>query len=158
MPRVVKLRDDVWAVLKSKILRPCVTCKGYNSVILSKNGKTKPFSVHVLIAMAWLQYTSCNGYVVNHLNGNKIDNCLYNLEITTVKGNAQHAIRTGLVKTGFDSQRSLLSYQQGIAIWQEKHSTNCTNKYLADKYKVSRTTILRVLRRLNYEQTLNNKC
>lgn len=154
IPRVVKQRENSWIVLKSKILKPALHKNGYYFVMLSMKGVVKQFRVHMLVAMAWLNHCIDDGLVVNHINGDKQDNCCCNLELTTLCGNAQHAIRTGLVKTGFDSKKSRITHEQGLKIWQEKMETRCTNSVLAEKYNVSRTTILRVLRRIEYEHTL----
>ena len=65
---------------------------GYIMVNLGENGRK---SVHQLVANAFINNPENKKYV-NHIDGNKINNCVENLEWVTSKENMQHAIRTGL--------------------------------------------------------------
>lgn len=67
---------------------------GYPRVVLSKNSITKSFSVHRLVAEAFVE--NPNNYpIVNHINSIRDDNYYENLEWTTYKGNAIHAFQNG---------------------------------------------------------------
>lgn len=74
---------------KERIMKPVLYGNGYYIVKLCKNGKQKRFSVHRLVAEAFL-YKIPKGLVVNHLNQEKTDNRLENLEIVTQKENVNH--------------------------------------------------------------------
>lgn len=73
----------------NKLLKPWLSSKGYLRVSLSKNGKVKKFSVHRLVANAFLPKNS-NALEVNHLDENKKNNCVSNLEWTTHKKNLNY--------------------------------------------------------------------
>lgn len=72
-------------------------CSGYKVVHLSKNGKTKMFRHHRLVAMAFLDNSENKEYV-NHIDGNKRNNHPSNLEWVTARENTAHARKRGLMK------------------------------------------------------------
>ena len=68
---------------------------GYLYATLSRNGKACKRTVHQLVATSFLP-NAVYGCVINHLNGNKKDNRVSNLEVTTHQGNNLHAHKNGL--------------------------------------------------------------
>lgn len=68
---------------------------GYSRVQLSRNGESKDFYVHRLVADAFISNLDNRPYV-NHINGIKDDNSLSNLEWVTPSQNSQHAYDSGL--------------------------------------------------------------
>lgn len=80
-----------------RIMKQGKMTSGYNFVVLTKNKKSKNYSVHRLVAKTFIENT--NDYMdVNHKDGNKQNNCVENLEWCTRSENLKHAIRIGLVK------------------------------------------------------------
>jgi hypothetical protein len=75
-----------------KLLNPWDDGRGYLQVDV--NGQT--IRVHKLIASAFYDCT-VNGLVVNHIDGNKKNNFIGNLEWCTQADNMRHAHRTGLI-------------------------------------------------------------
>ncbi len=74
---------------------------GYIAVKLQCNGERKQFYVHRLVAECYLG--SCHGSDVNHIDGNKSNNSVYNLEIVSHSENMKHAFENKLLK-GFISK------------------------------------------------------
>ena len=74
---------------KSKIMKQRVNRCGYKYLLLCKDGKHKTFTVHQLVAKAFIQNTY-NHPVVNHKDENKQNNCVNNLEWCTHKYNSNY--------------------------------------------------------------------
>ncbi|MDR2009969.1 MAG: HNH endonuclease [Bacteroidales bacterium] len=78
---------------KEKILNQNLNRDGYCLVFLCKNGKRKAFTVHRLVAIAFIP-NSENKCEVNHINGIKNDNRSDNLEWNTRIENLKHRTKT----------------------------------------------------------------
>ena len=76
--------------MQSKELKPRLQNSGYLIVWLSQDGKAKPFTVHRLVASAFVEGS---GNDVNHKDGNKQNNRAENLEWVTRSENLIHAYR-----------------------------------------------------------------
>lgn len=78
-----------------QLMTPCKDSDGYLIVCLTKDGKQKTLTIHVLVMAAFVG-TRPKGLQVNHKSGIKTDNRLVNLEYCTSSENRLHAYRTGL--------------------------------------------------------------
>lgn len=67
---------------------------GYLCVRLWKEGNSKLFRIHQLVYTNFYQDFDLNGYVINHKDGNKLNNNKQNLEKITYQENNFHAIYT----------------------------------------------------------------
>ena len=81
---------------KGKVLNPDIAPNGYYRVSFSINRKRKQFYVHRLIAEYFIPNPN-NLPQVNHIDGNKLNNSLDNLEWVTVQENVIHAYKNGLI-------------------------------------------------------------
>lgn len=68
---------------------------GYSVVNLRKPGYTRVFPVHLLVAKAFIPNELCLP-TVNHIDGNKQNNCVSNLEWASYSDNNTHALRSHL--------------------------------------------------------------
>ena len=68
---------------------------GYPVVVLRENGKKKFKSIHRLVAEAFIPKKE-NKNIVNHIDGNKSNNCVDNLEWVTSKENKEHGWKNNL--------------------------------------------------------------
>lgn len=72
--------------------------RGYNFVFLYKDGERKNARVHRLVAENFIP-NDCRLPVVNHKNGNKLDNRAENLEWVTHKENTRQYLEKGKCET-----------------------------------------------------------
>ena len=72
------------------------TEKGYLRINVCINGKNKRYRIHRLVAQAFIPNPE-NKPQVNHIDGNKQNNCVGNLEWVTDEENKKHATENGLV-------------------------------------------------------------
>lgn len=96
------------------------TIKGYKAVGVSKNGKMHNLQLHRLIAKAFI--LNPNNYpCVNHIDGNKQNNNINNLEWCSYSHNTKEAIRLGLkcITDKHREQTRLLGLKSGKKIAQK---------------------------------------
>lgn len=85
-------------LVKSRIKKPFISREGYGYVQLYENDKRTVCAIHRLVATAFIPNPD-NKPMVNHLDGNKLNNNVYNLEWCTCSENHRHAWDTGLHDT-----------------------------------------------------------
>lgn len=136
-----------------KLLNPVLKSKGYMSVVLYNDGSSRIYLVHVLVASAFIPNPK-NKPFVNHKNGVKTDNRLENLEWVTCRENLWHAHRMGLYKSlvGTKNRNSQLTADEVryIRANYKKGDKEFGLEALAKKFRVSESTIRRVIRKEGY--------
>lgn len=81
----------------NKILSTHLDKDGYEKVrLVCKDNKRHTFSVHRLMLENFLPREDMNLLQVNHIDGNKLNNSLSNLEWCTCQENIDHAVRMNL--------------------------------------------------------------
>lgn len=85
-------------VLKEKFLSQVINKKGYIEFQITYNGKHYSRKAHRLVADAFIS-NPLSLPQVNHINGDKTDNRVENLEWCNNSKNQRHAVRIGLRKT-----------------------------------------------------------
>lgn len=80
-----------------KVLKPTVFSCGYPYVTICVNGQKKHKRVHRLICETFISNPH-NKSEVNHIDGNKLNFHISNLEWVTSSENKKHAFRIGLMK------------------------------------------------------------
>lgn len=76
---------------KGEIKKLTINQHGYYQIVLYKNGKKKNELVHRLVAQAFIPNPE-NKPTVNHIDGNRLNDNLNNLEWATCKEQQDHAI------------------------------------------------------------------
>lgn len=106
--------------LQEKILNPSYNSRRYYTVVLQKNGVKSTKTVHRLVADVFIP-NHLNKKTVNHIDGNKSNNNISNLEWSTYSENNQHAIDTGLRKSYWTGKKKDNSYHNKKVIQYDEN-------------------------------------
>ena len=93
---------------KFRVLKQTPDRAGYLRVELWIAGERKTVSVHRLVADAFYD-CGVDGWEVNHIDGDKTNNHIVNLELTTRSGNMIHAFDRGLAEPCYAVTRVRIS-------------------------------------------------
>ena len=106
LSKIIECVNDRSYKTKEKLMTPYKWNSGYLAIKLSKHKKYSGFSIHRLVAQAFIPNPE-NKCCVNHKNGIKTDNRVVNLEWVTYKENHIHARENNLY-TGYEHSRKIL--------------------------------------------------
>lgn len=136
---------------KDIVLSPAKS-RGRFGFRLSKGKAIKRILASRLVATAFIPNPH-NHPVVNHLDGDKTNDKVSNLEWCTYKRNSQHAYEIGLnvPKTGEDCFASTLTNKQALEIF----NSNISNCIIAEKYNVSEGIISNIKTGRNWGHLTN---
>jgi hypothetical protein len=107
---------------REKILNPAIDSSGYLTVSLYDNKIKCTKKIHQLVAVAFLNHNNC-GYklVVNHINFNKIDNNVFNLEVVSARVNCNRKhLKSSSKYTGVGWHKQHLKWHAQIIIDKKK--------------------------------------
>ena len=134
---------------KERILKGYENCNGYRATVLCVNHVPKSKLIHRLVAEAFIPNPD-NLPQINHIDGNKKNNSVENLEWCDSKHNINHAWSNGLhrIPNGTNNPRHKLTEDQINYIRKNcvRYDQNRGTSALARKFGVSQTTISRIVR------------
>lgn len=113
--------------------------KGYVRCNLKNDGKRYDFTVHRLVAEAFIPNPE-NKPQINHINGIKTDNRIENLEWCTQSENNIHATKNRLVKTKLTDKEAMDIYNSELSL-----------RKLAKMYNVCSSIIWRIKNQKAYK-------
>ena len=122
---------------------------GYAFVVLSHNGQQKTYRIHQLVAELFIGVRPV-GFVINHKNCNKGDDCVKNLEYVTPKQNVLHAVLHRRHSYGEQRWSAKLSEKKVIQIirWLKD---GCSIACVAYRFNVSRRAIYNIVYGRNWK-------
>ena len=134
-----------------KILKYADSGRGYDSVWLRSKEKSRRYTIHRLIATHFIENPQ-HLPEVNHIDGNKKNNSISNLEWISGIDNLKHAREVlGLCKMGSKHPNSKLKEQDVINIINLYKTGNYTHKQIAMMYNVGERGIQKVTSRIRWK-------
>lgn len=136
----------------TEYLKGQITNTGYYQVILYIDGKPRVFYKHRVVAEVFLEKKDETN-VVNHKDGDKLNNNVGNLEWTTRSENTKHAVETGLFKAanGVNAHCSKLTEDQVIEIRKLYKETKITQNELGRIYNLNPSSISDIVNRVSWK-------
>lgn len=140
-----------------KILKQQIGKTGYYIISIypnGRNGKCKCLKIHRLVAEAFIP--NLNNYpIINHIDGNKLNNNVENLEWCSYSYNTKHAYDNGLSKPiiGCNNVNSKLS-EEDVKWIREHYKPNDKefgSRALARKFNMHHSNISRLVNNLKYK-------
>lgn len=125
-----------------RILKQRLNSKGRWYVNLCKDGVCKSKVVHRLVAEMFICKTALT---VNHIDGNKQNNHVENLEWLTIEENIKHGVENGLFQKGESNTAAKLNKEEVLAI-RGLHPLLSSYK-IALRYNISRTHVMSIIHR-----------
>ena len=108
----IDIDGNIFNIITNKYLQGSIGEHGYRYYRLTKNGKKKMFYAHRLVAETYLDNPN-KLPIVNHKDGNKLNNNINNLEWVTYSENTQHW------RDNFDAKHpKTLYYTEDLEIFQ----------------------------------------
>lgn len=91
LKRKVKMPNGGFKIIEEHYPKLSITRRGYLKVMLTNSsGTRKGFFLHRLVASAFIKNKDKEKIQVNHIDFNKTNNCVSNLEWITNKENCKH--------------------------------------------------------------------
>ena len=159
LDRIVNKPNGVSYMRKGKICKQSKSNLGYMTIGFTVNNNKVNKYVHRLVAEAFI--TNVNDYPqVNHIDCDKTNNKINNLEWCTNSENHIHASKNGLNKlhlyrvaySGEENGRSLLTKEQVLEIKQKYIPYKYSAKKISKEYNVSESCITHILNNTSWKE------
>lgn len=154
----VEDNGKIWSGRTQKYLSVQLDKDGYEKVqMMSRDGKRHRYSVHRLVLENFNPVENMENLQVNHIDGNKRNNKLENLEWVTCSENNRHAYQIGLKnQKGEHNNATKLTELQVKEIINLLLSKQYTQKEIGQKYNVCEDTIGAIKNKRNWKYLTEN--
>lgn len=146
-------KGEVKNINTGRILKQYITHQGYYRTNIRKENKTIAVFIHQAVASLFIP-NPLNLPMINHKDGNKLNNEVNNLEWCSDSYNTQHAIEHNLLKPyGEDngmhklSEKDIKEIRASYIPYDKNNSFNA----LAKRYDVSRIQIRNIIKNINWK-------
>lgn len=153
--RKILTKHGYYIPVKGQALKPKLDKYGYPHIGLCVSRKTKWYTIHRLVAIHYILNPD-NKPQVNHIDGNKQNNHMDNLEWCTGRENHEHAAITGLrdnvPRRGEKSNLAKLNQIQVDEIRRDYNKKTCNLECLSNRYGVAVSTISVIINHITWQK------
>lgn len=134
------------------VTKGCIDSVGYRCVTLRRPGVKFRTRIHVLMGEAFLTVpTDKKVCCINHIDGNKLNNTIENLEWITRGDNIRHAVRIGIFNIkGENHPHAKLTNEKVIEMRRLRREENITYSELGKRFGVERRQASDAVRGVNW--------
>lgn len=154
LERTIIRRDGVCRLYKESKKRSYIGYKGYVICGFNKGGQKVNKKIHRVVAKAFIPNPE-KKLQVNHIDGNKSNNCVSNLEWCTNAENMAHAVEIGLTKgctlSGEDCNLTTTKKTDVLAMRKEYKKGCYTYQDIAKKFNVGNSCAYHILTRRSWK-------
>ena len=125
---------------EGKILKPYKIKSGYLYVNLSQNSRSKPYSVHRLVVLAFIGESPSDEHQIVHNDGNFENNHVSNLKWAPWE-EIQRLRYLRSVDSQDENHHKVRLTDSDVYEIRDMVMDGCTQKYVAEKYSVSSSTV-----------------
>lgn len=148
---MVSNKGRVWQGCLNRFKVTSINNSGHVVIGLATDYGVRSITMSRLVMMVFYPIPNPELYEVNHKNGNKLINELWNLEWCTQTENKLHASITGLIKFGEDSYHAVLTNDLARLICEELQKDDLNIPQIAEKYAVSKDVVKNIKCRHSYK-------
>lgn len=142
---------------------PISNSSTYQRISVVRNGKRERHSVHVLMAVTFLELdlnrhgVHGDSLQVDHIDQNKKNNCLSNLEVVTKRENYERARKSGCYsKNGYASRgkakKSLRKFSSSdVGLIKQLKSKGLSYRKIAEQFNCTHIAIYQILKGNTYQ-------
>lgn len=119
-----KRPSGYYYMTKSRIIAPKKKYNGYLQVNLYKDGKPKTYSVHRLVLTTFIGHSDLT---INHINEDKTDNRLENLEYLTASENIRYSRARPVESFDLATGKTIKRYEAGADVREDGFDVGAVN-------------------------------
>lgn len=149
----------VYTGIYNRNLKTHLDKDGYVKVrMMCADNKRHTFSVHRIVAENYMPVQNMDKLQINHIDGNKENNCLSNLEWCDCLYNIRHAELLGLRDCKCENNpAAVLTNNQVLEIFRLRQDGVLKVQEIADMFSISKSTLEGIIYGQTYKNLQNTK-
>lgn len=156
--RVFSIKEDKFGDNYLYQLKPNVKRTGYTEIVLSTNSQIFYCLLHRIVGFAFIKNDDpINKIQINHKNGDKLNNWVYNLEWITPSDNIKHAYSFGLIPVLYGERNVLHKFSEEIiheVCRMLEENKSC--KYIAEKTDMTESNVYLIRNKKSWAHITKN--